>query len=632
MEIMMKSFFNVILILLVTVSLTFTGCELFTKPNGPTGQTVTYGTDLNISEVFTISPDKYYAYSWIEIHNPTPYDIDWAQASYPATAIMVGDNGTIQHTSDNGESWHRIESGTIDHLHSVSFPLIDSGYAVGDNGRLILINKDGGQYVAQDRSYLIPANEQNKNLNDIVMLQDGILGYMVGDSGLILRTGNRGNTWVPYQNTRVPTNLRAISFKDFTKAWAVGDSGTILKSPTQKVWEPKTPPESFPKANFRSCAFIRDTGWVVGENGAIAFTKTGGNIFAEQFPPEGYETANFNYVFFGSALGVSPDLNKYELREGWIVGDGGVILHTTNYGEVWEKVGAEGFTEDLKYIYFSDRLTGWITGSNGTVISLTYGGLGWMIKRVGNNTLNSGYFTPPTLAIESVYKLELRAKRKEFFLDPTTGTINYNVFVKVDTGYLVFDPTVLEEYGIDVDPIVSGGFCVINNDSVRFGNHTKVGPGPLTQINASINYYFDTSSVLGARGVLWDLLSSGEIRLVKYETEFYKPPGQIGQFRKFEKKIIDVVRWGNFTINDSIAYAAELQEVWPQQGIYTLVPFSGADLMRNNQSIGYIPEGYSLSRYANDYGTSDSTQINTINSFYLAERPLPGWVSQRMKK
>jgi photosystem II stability/assembly factor-like uncharacterized protein len=635
MEKVMKSFFNIVLVLLAFLTIMFTGCELFTKPNGPVDTTVKYGNDLIISEVFTVPPDRYYAYSWIEIYNPTLFPINWLQTSQPAAAFLVGDIGTIRYTSDNGESWSGIGAGIAENINAVNFPLIDTGIAVGDNGKIIKINKTGDSYSSVDISAQNDSVIRGKNLNDIVMIENERIGYIVGDSGMILRTSNRGNTWFTYKNPTpiITKNLRGIDFKYFTESWVVGDSGTILKSTRAKVWDIKNPPETFLKANFKACTFVDDTGWVVGEKGAIVYTKTGGNIFSEQFPPTGFETTNFNDVFFGKAQTPSRNLDVYNAQEGYIVGDGGVILHTTNNGEEWTQLLNSPTTEDLNYVYFTDSLKGWIAGANGTVYYTPYRGLYWLKLPTGTlANINAGHFNPPTLQITSVYSLEMRAKRKEYFFDPATGTTNFNVFVKVDTGYLLFDPQSLFEFGLTLKSIVPGGFCLINNDSVRFGNHTKVGPGQLTQINASVTYLFDSTSSYGVRRVLWDLLSSGEIRLVKYETEYYQPPGQRGEFRKFEKKIIDVVRWGNFDLTDSVKYANELLQVWPQGGIYTQVPFLGADLMKSNTSLGMIPEGYSISRYANDYGYTDPSQINSANSFYMSEKPLPGWFSQRMKK
>jgi hypothetical protein len=59
--------------------------------------------------------------------------------------------------------------------------------------------------------------------------------------------------------------------------------------------------------------------------------------------------------------------------------------------------------------------------------------------------------------------------------------------------------------------------------------------------------------------------------------------------------------------------------------------FPGDSLYLNNVPIGYIPEWYSIARYADDVGTSDLNNLSTVNSFYFAKDPIPGWYSQKRK-
>ena len=62
----------------------------------------------------------------------------------PAGGWAVGDQGTILHTTDGGQSWQAQSSGTQQHLSSVAFAFLLSGWAVGYEGT-ILHTRDGGQ-------------------------------------------------------------------------------------------------------------------------------------------------------------------------------------------------------------------------------------------------------------------------------------------------------------------------------------------------------------------------------------------------------------------------------------------------------------------------------------------------------
>jgi hypothetical protein len=227
------------------------------------------------------------------------------------------------------------------------------------------------------------------------------------------------------------------------------------------------------------------------------------------------------------------------------------------------------------------------------------------------------YYFPPTVYERDYYTMQYRAKRKAFFFDPNTRTINYSVFTKVDTGILEYNPfTVVGGLFpfVTVQSIPSGGFTILNNDSIRFTTHHTLGPGQTSVLNASVAYYADTSFIYGIRPVLWDLLESGEIRLVNYHLRFDR---FTNQFLEFTQEPVDMVRWGNYM---------------PGPGEF------GDSLYLNNVPLGYIPEWYSIARYANDVGAPadengvpDLTKLSTTNSFYFAKDPIPGWYSQKRK-
>ena len=366
------------------------------------------------------------------------YYHDWVNRYY-----VAGDNGTILISTNNGDNWSGISTGITENLNALCFSLLDSGIAVGNNGKIIRLQKTAGILTSVDISMLNPATE-NKNLNNVMMIEGEILGYVVGDSGLILRTSNRGNTWLPYQTTRVPWNLRGINLINFTKAWAVGDSGTILKSTRVKVWDPKVSPEELPKANFTSCAFVNDTGWVVGENGSIAFTKTGGNTFSKQFPPQGRANTNFNDVFFGKGRAPSIDLNIYKPQEGYIVGDSGLILKTTDNGVHWI-CQESGTTKNLHKIFMLDSLNGIIVGDSGLILKTTRGGdnspkISIMPRElqfgtIKNNSTKNGSIIISNTGVKDLIITSIISSNPAFVINQTNLVVPMNDFGEVGVTY-----------------------------------------------------------------------------------------------------------------------------------------------------------------------------------------------------
>ena len=66
------------------------------------------------------------------------------------------------------------------------------------------------------------------NLNGAVLLDSGT-GFVVGDTGTILKSTDAGATWTPL-TSGTSTTLHGVYFLDPDEGVAVGDSGTILRT------------------------------------------------------------------------------------------------------------------------------------------------------------------------------------------------------------------------------------------------------------------------------------------------------------------------------------------------------------------------------------------------------------------
>src|SRR5919198_839734 len=66
------------------------------------------------------------------------------------------------------------------------------------------------------------------NLNGAMLLDSGT-GFVVGDTGTILKSTDAGATWAPL-TSGTSTTLHGIYFLDPNEGVAVGDSGTILRT------------------------------------------------------------------------------------------------------------------------------------------------------------------------------------------------------------------------------------------------------------------------------------------------------------------------------------------------------------------------------------------------------------------
>src|SRR6185369_16519167 len=195
-----------------------------------------YGRDLVVNEVFSISPDKYYTYSWIELYNPTSRTLPWSDVTHPITGFIYGEGGSIRKTSDNGRTWADLSSGTTNDIHGVSLVLPDTGFAVGDGGTFLKTVDSGKTWNP------VPTVSTTLNLNamwvpSVYEVQGAKVGIVGADSGFFFVTRDRGYSWTKVSSGS-KKNIRCIAPAQLAgnitvlDIWACGDSGLVVRSTT----------------------------------------------------------------------------------------------------------------------------------------------------------------------------------------------------------------------------------------------------------------------------------------------------------------------------------------------------------------------------------------------------------------
>jgi photosystem II stability/assembly factor-like uncharacterized protein len=135
-------------------------------------------------------------------------------------------------------------------------------------------------------------------------------------------------------------------------------------------------------------------GWVIGDSGIVLRTTNAGTNWEIQPANAG------NSVLY--------DLTFVSRTTGWIISLDSVfrtsILHTTNSGLNWSKSYYPDSTLILSTIFFVDELTGYVSGYNGMIYKTTNNGLNW----------NSCY-------IDTTSCLYLFPKKDIYFINAQTG-------------------------------------------------------------------------------------------------------------------------------------------------------------------------------------------------------------------
>ncbi|MEZ4689748.1 MAG: YCF48-related protein [Ignavibacteria bacterium] len=121
-------------------------------------------------------------------------------------------------------------------------------------------------------------------------------------------------------------------------------------------------------------------GWIVGNTGTILNTTNGGTNWSAQ---NGGVINSLNSVFFTDG------------NTGWAVGQPGIIIKTINGGNNWSAQNV-GYNLNLLSVYFANNNTGWVVGkgySSSNMFKTTNGGLDWTNESIGVNSLNSVFFS-----------------------------------------------------------------------------------------------------------------------------------------------------------------------------------------------------------------------------------------------
>ena len=76
------------------------------------------------------------------------------------------------------------------------------------------------------------------------------------------------------------------------------------------------------------------------------------------------------------------DLHFTDAKHGWVVGQKGVIIHTSDGGKTWQRqeVETEG---DFRGVHFTNPRYGWAVGDNGLIATTDDGGRHWTQQKSG---------------------------------------------------------------------------------------------------------------------------------------------------------------------------------------------------------------------------------------------------------
>jgi photosystem II stability/assembly factor-like uncharacterized protein len=187
--------------------------------------------------------------------------------------------------------------------------------------------------------------------------------WVAGSHGKIVRSTDSGRTWTP---STVPADIALQDIGSWSNGQviAVGDLGVVLTSDANgKDWrKPKVPLSNISNKLLRVRTRPGGEAWAVGEGGVVLHTRNYGGTWQNVGAPE--DVAWNDVVFEG--------------KRGQLVGEFGRIKVTDDGGETWRDVSSPVKTS-LMAVAFRDEKNGVAVGLGGSVLLSDDGGEHWKV-------------------------------------------------------------------------------------------------------------------------------------------------------------------------------------------------------------------------------------------------------------
>lgn len=276
---------------------------------------------------------------------------------------------TTPYNTVQQKGWIVKNSNSDEDLYSIYFPEPVTGYVVGNSGTILKTN-DGGES-------WYPNSSGTSKLLRSVCFTDINTGFAVGDSGIILKTLNAGSRWT-IQNSGIRNRLFSVFFIDSNNGWIAGEKGLILKTSNGGInW---TTQNSISLNSIYSVIFTdSNTGFCIDRN-QIFKTSDGGVTWVPN-----YQLGNI-YSLFGMSSMFFTDSSH-----GYIIGGSpedinSILLKTADAGDTWE---IKRIPKNLGFkIIFNNVDTGYVVAYR-SILKTTDGGVNWTTQISTSYSLNS---------------------------------------------------------------------------------------------------------------------------------------------------------------------------------------------------------------------------------------------------
>ncbi|WP_460473558.1 Ig-like domain repeat protein, partial [Emticicia fontis] len=291
----------------------------------------------------------------------------------PTKGWAFSTNGRVLTTND-GNSWTQLVSGSASYLWEIFFINDSVGWATDSEGA-IYKSTDGGINWTEKTS------GTTESLFSVHFINE-TRGWAVGDNGTIITTSDGGDTWTA-QTSGTTINLKSVYFTDALKGWAVGYSGNIFRTINGgATWTSQSAGGNV--STIYKIGFVDAlNGWAAANSGNMIITNDGGNTWL-------IHNVGLNVHLFGSHF--------VSATHGWAGGDyfsNGVVFKTTDGGNTWSS-GYTGYTQGVSKVHFANTDVGWALCGQGVLLNTTNGGSNWTSQPINVFSASNIFFRSAT--------------------------------------------------------------------------------------------------------------------------------------------------------------------------------------------------------------------------------------------
>ena len=575
-----------------------------------------------------------------------------------STGYIVGNNGYVLKSTDNGTSWNQISTGYSSSFNTVN--IIDDNNIIFSTSNSIVKTDDGG---TTWESLSIPNSAVNKT-----SFTNSLVGHAVCNNGIILKTIDGGENWYTtkddsntfpsdyftvyfinenigfatrehddmYKTTDAGETWVEISgpgeaiydfhFLDENNGFVTGDHGATYKTnDSGNTWSQIFFQNGFVYNTSMYGIYFQDSniGYVTGARGRIIKTTDGGNTWVSHsenyndfndlkifdtgigFARSGsnyYKTTDFgdNWIFLSSVDHYSWAVDSHFIDEniGFSIGGGSVedLFKTTDGGETWTEIDIYGL--DPAYtVYFINENIGFISGGAGSNI----------YNRRVYKTVNGGNNWAQVLSQISFGQIQ--------FVNDLVG---YGNRIGYSNGrmYKTIDGGETWSVNIEVDEEINAFHFVDENNGYFVGDQGliyKTNDGGSNWEELEIPYEWYTQVKFYSKNVGY--VADGDGKLYKTENggvswEYLTQQYIINSIELIDDKIYTAGTNGKIYRSD-VEYETIILHVDPAENVSNSIASLSGNVTSNGESISNIQFEYSL-----DYSFSNSisTTPNTINS------------------